>query len=91
MLANVAGTGGGDGCSRIYGLMDCPEGCACGAVGCTEAEPESAVTSFRVLPLARILGDLRTDAPGVGDSECDSPRVAARPLVTRFSEGGWYS
>jgi hypothetical protein len=91
MLAKVAGTGGGDGCSRIYGLMVCPDGCACGAGGCTAAEPESATTSFRVLPRVRILGDLRADATGVGDCECTSARAAARPLVTRFSvsfEGG---
>jgi len=42
----------------------------------------------------RILGDLRVDAPGVGDSEFEAPRVAARALVTRFSAsliGGLYS
>ena|ERR1700734_2367085 len=77
----------------MYGLMVCPEGCAC-AGGCTEPERDCTTSSCRELPLVRILGDLRVDTLGVGDSERDPPRAAARPLVTRFSEsfpGGLYS
>lgn len=43
----------------------------------------------------RILGDLRVAVAGVGDSDWDPLRAAARPLVTLFVvlsfEGGLYS